>query len=255
MSIKTATYVTGDLSDKTGWWADSAAKTGDTLSDSGDGLTFDTPTHTDWIDLSLVTTRDTLTGYEVKVYDNGTLQTSGYTVNYTNGTVTFSSAPTGPVTVDYRYAQTSLHTITPPSGSMYTLPLVMAQFNKGATFANGFQFKVWINNATTGDTDYCVGTVTYCHARDIESRITKKEVCSGYGGTSNDIIKLYWEFANEFNTPGQIKDFSYKIYPVGTIVDPEMREFNKMTIQMTDDEIVTGTDFCVATFALIEDYI
>jgi hypothetical protein len=250
--IKTATYVTGDLTTKTGWWSDSASKTGQTLTDSGDGLTFTSP-DTDWIDLTKVPTRDGLTGYDVKVYDNGTLQTSGYTVNYSNGSVTFSSSPTGPVTADYRYAQTSLHTITPPSGSFYTIPMAMAQFNTGATFSKGFQFKMWLNNATTGNTDYNVGSLTYCHARDIESRISKKEVCPGYGGTSSDIIKLYWEFANMFNEPGQHRDYSYKIYPVGTVVDPELREFNKMTIQMIDDELVTGTDFCTATFVTMED--
>lgn len=249
--IKTYTYVTGDLTDKTSWFADAATKTGQALTDSGDGLTWTSP-DVNWIDKSNVTMRGDVSGLDVKVYVDATLQTTGYTVNYGSGTVTFGASKAGStVTADYKYAQSSLHSITPSSGKFYELPLVSAQFTEGAAFANGFEFKVWLNNAQTGNTDYCVGTVAYCHARDIIARASLVESIPKFGGVNSGIVCIRWEFDGMFTNTK--KNFSYKIMPIGTVVNPELREFNKITFQMIDDEVVTGCDFCSATFNLIED--
>lgn len=248
--IKTYTYVTGDLTDKTSWFADSAQRTTYTLSDSGDGLTF-TSGDANWIDKSKVTMRGDLgTALDVKIYVDATLQTTGYTVDYVNGTVTFDSSQSGStITATYKYAQTSNHLIFPASGKFYRLPKITAQFTKGASFSSGFQFKVWINNSQSGNTDYCVGTVQYVHVRDILARASQIQSCPYFGGGSSEIIQATWDFARD----GDGKDFAYKLFPVGTVVNPELREFNKISIEMINDEVVTGSDFCSATFYFEED--
>ena len=250
--VKTYTYVTGDLTDKTSWFADAGTKTAQALSDSGDGLTFTSP-DINWVDKSKVTMRGDLgTTLDIKVYSNASEVTSGFTINHAAGSVTFDSSESGnTITADYRYAQTSNHVMTPSSGLYYRLSTVTAQFDAGASFSNGFEFKAWLNNAATGNQDYCVGTVAYCHARDLVARCSKMEMVKGFGGVTDDIIKLTWDFAKLFEPT--VKDYAYKVFPVGTGVNPEMREFNKLSLQMVNDEVVTGSSFCTATFNLEED--
>jgi hypothetical protein len=66
-------------------------KTGASLTDSGDGLTFNFPD-------------DELQSGTVTLYDNGVEVTSGFTIDHANGTVTFDTSPGTPVTADYDYA-------------------------------------------------------------------------------------------------------------------------------------------------------
>jgi len=70
------------------------AATGDSMTDTGDGLTFrDTFLKSFWDPTASVT-----------VYDNGSPVAAGdYTIDYFFGLVTFDSSPTGPITVDRSY--------------------------------------------------------------------------------------------------------------------------------------------------------
>lgn len=142
-------YVSHNLCDPTTWHQSSAQVTGETLTlDTGNtynfanvniidvehgkitgekdySLDFNTFTHTE----SLRTTKS------VKIYDNGVLQTSGYTIDYPNGKVTFDSAPTGPVTADYYYENGSSY-IVQATGPNKILQIrhVEIQFTTDITF-------------------------------------------------------------------------------------------------------------------------
>lgn len=249
MKIKTYTFITGDLTDKTTWFSDAGTRTLQALTGNLLGLVWTSP-DTNWIEIARVAMRNDLgTAYDVKVYVDGALQTSGYTVNYAAGTVTFSNSQAGStVTATYKYAQTSNHLLTPPAGKYWLLPNASAQFSQGANFASGFDFKAWINNQYSQNVDFCVGTVGYRHPADLLGRVSKIESCPPFGGCLSNLIKLTWNFDNSTD-----KDFSYKLFPVGTVVDPEMRQFNKLSIKMVNDEVVTSSDFCTATFSFLED--
>jgi len=67
--------------------------TDETLTDSGDGLIFEFA-------------NSPLKEGTVTVYDNGTDVTGSVTIDYTNGTATFDSAATTPVTADYTWIET-----------------------------------------------------------------------------------------------------------------------------------------------------
>lgn len=131
------TYVSHDFVRKTTWYMGSTRVTGETLtSELGLGLVYPSA-NTNWIDLvsGHVTDEYVLQStYAAKVYVNGTLQTSGYTINYALGKVTFSSSKAGQtVTVDYSYAGNSHYIISPPTGGKFQINRAEVQFTKNIT--------------------------------------------------------------------------------------------------------------------------
>lgn len=118
-------YVSHNLCDRTTWYQDSTQVTGETLVQQS-GATFSFANQyiidaehgkiTGEKDYSLsfqtFTYSQTLREkYGVKIYDNAVLQSSGYTIDYAAGTVTFDVMPTGPVTADYYYESGSSYTV------------------------------------------------------------------------------------------------------------------------------------------------
>lgn len=83
----TGAGVTGALAETTAH--DGLAFTGLALVDSGDGLTWQAAADSRYWD----------PGVAVTVYDDGSEVTSGYTINYLRGSVTFDTAKTGTITV------------------------------------------------------------------------------------------------------------------------------------------------------------
>lgn len=131
-------YTTHNFADKTTWYTESVRVTGETLS-TADNLTY-TSAHTCWIDLDhgklfdedgiredqAIFNPGDPHGYAVKVYVDGVLKTprapyaaggGDYTVDYSAGTVTFSSSQAGTtVTSDYSYAAGSSWIMQPIPG-------------------------------------------------------------------------------------------------------------------------------------------
>lgn len=128
--------------DKTTWYEKSVQSTNETLSDSGNGLTFHSA-HTFWIDLyhGKVWQEDNLIAvnskWTVTVKSNGTtlVQDSpgthdgDYSVNFATGDVVFNSTQAGnTITATYWYAGLGVFTIKPQANSKMTFTRVEVQF-------------------------------------------------------------------------------------------------------------------------------
>lgn len=192
------TIVSHDWCDKTTWFGDSISVSGETLTDSGDGLTFNS-THTHWIDLThgKFYKEDTIaSSYQVKVYDNGVLQTTGYTVNYSLGTVTFNASPTGPVTADYNYATTGTFYIKPSSGKSLHLEHAELQFSKDVFVDKAISFEVWAYNPYDLPNKVMVDVIKYKNEKDV---INSSNLGQGYipqfGNLPNDILVFPFNYA------------------------------------------------------------
>ena len=143
-----ATMVSHDFTDKCTWYQGSIAVTGETLTDSGDNLTFNS-TNDYWIDVThgrVYQEDDISAPYLVKVYVNDVEQTSGYTVDYESGDVTFDAVKTDPVKADYNYAGSATFTLAPDAGTVLTLEHAEVQFTKDCALNSPLNFEIWAYN-------------------------------------------------------------------------------------------------------------
>lgn len=144
--------------DKTTWYQKSTRVTGETLTDSGDGLTWNSA-NADWINLvnGKVYGEDLISStYAAKVYVDAVLQTSGYSIDYSLGDVIFSSSQAGKtVTVDYSHESGSTWSLIPTAGKMINIEHTEIQFCKDAKIPNAyysgsqttwFDFEIWVYN-------------------------------------------------------------------------------------------------------------
>jgi len=143
--------VSVNLCDPCTWYCASSRHTGVTLTNTGDGLTWNAVGHVNLIDLEhgrLFNEHKYRADYEVKVYVYGVLQISGYTVNYENGTVTFSESKAGAaVTTDFSKATTSCWPLIPDEGRVIRIEDAWVQFTDDIpdTFADTpilFEYRV-----------------------------------------------------------------------------------------------------------------
>jgi hypothetical protein len=189
--LSDGTLVTHDLCDKTTWYQQSTEHTGVALSlDSG--TTYKNSSHTHWIDLThgKLYGEDSLSDQkEPKVYDNGVEVTSGFSINYADGSVTFDSTPTGPVTADFWKAGSSLFTVTPDSGKVLALEHAELQFSEDVVMSAAINFEIWVYNPADLPNKVPYKTIKYKNIKDI---INAANLGQGYipkiSGLQNNII-------------------------------------------------------------------
>lgn len=169
-TTETMTYTTPDFTERTCWYQKSVKVTDEVLTDSGNHLSY-TSAHPWWIDIhhdrlaldwNKIPNRDgTLSNYdkwEVVVKANDVVVTSGYTVNYRNGTVTFDASQEGK-TIKATYwhndgvTNPSEYLIVPPTNHRLLVEHVEMQFSKNLQWNNHVYFEVWAGAdlATYGD--------------------------------------------------------------------------------------------------------
>ena len=151
--------VTPDLSDRTTWYQKSVQVVDETLTDSGNGLTF-TSAHAHWVNIySLKLTythkqipkRDGTFGkhsdWAIVVKVNGAAVTSGFTINYAAGTVIFNSSQSGnTITCTYWHndvAHPSEWLLTPGTGKKYIVEHAELQMSCGITVNDALRFEIW----------------------------------------------------------------------------------------------------------------
>lgn len=151
--------VTHNFCDKTTWWQQSTQVTDETLTDSGDQLTF-TSAHPEWIDLThgkfyledRIATRDNYIPViqvdGVTKTERAPFATSGgdYVIDYHSGTVTFASVQTGTVTASYYYAGSSLFTVAPDAGKVLWVRDSEVQFSADIVMHSTINFQAWAYN-------------------------------------------------------------------------------------------------------------
>lgn len=181
------TIVTHDFSDRTTWYQKSIAITGETLLDSGDGLTF-TSANAHWVnirspkltlDYKKVLERDgSLTTPSLRytvVKSNGTTLVEGagsdYTVNYTTGVVTFNSTQSGnTITANYYHNNGVTHCseflYVPPTNTQYQIEHIESQFSINTAFNDVINAEVWAGGVTYSSGNYSVNLSAYGNFAD-----------------------------------------------------------------------------------------
>jgi hypothetical protein len=135
--------ITHNWCDKTTWYSESTKITAETLSDSGNGLTFNSA-HAFWVDMKhgKVTDEDSICAINAKWLSTITINnvaktesppgtTSGdYQIDYRAGTVTFNASQSGnTVVATYWYAGSGSFTFKPLAGKKIKLLSVEVQFS------------------------------------------------------------------------------------------------------------------------------
>ena len=148
-----------DFCRRTTWFWDSVRVTNETLTDSGDGLTF-TSAHTFWIDMThgyvmkeAYWAAKNPDGYAVVITSDGVLQvereayevTGGdYTVDYDTGAVTFFASQTGKTVVaSYNYENGSTFYLNPDVGTSLVINEAEIQFAKNVDLTDTIRMAVY----------------------------------------------------------------------------------------------------------------
>lgn len=141
-----------DWCDKTTWYPESTRIEDETLTDSGDGLTFNS-VNGNWIDTThgKITNENFLNGDYVPVIKaNGVVKEEDlpfggdqkdFTVNYVAGSVTFHEAPTTPVVATYSKANGSFYIIQPNEGTILRILVVEVQFAQNIVLTDAITFQ------------------------------------------------------------------------------------------------------------------
>lgn len=140
--------------DKTTWYQDSARVTSETLTDSGDHLTFTPAVSRAWIDVThgkVFAEQDYREDYEAIIKVDNVAKTEhtpgttdgDYGINYTTGAVTFSTTQTGTVTATYSYAQSSLFKIQHSDSGVKKVAYVEVSFSKDVGLKDNTYFQLW----------------------------------------------------------------------------------------------------------------
>lgn len=210
--------------DPTTWYAESTPVSDETLSDSGDGLTFNSANE-NWIDMThgKMTAEDDLTAggdYLVTVTVNDVEKTQSspgtadgdYQVNFAGGDVTFNSSQSGnTVKAAYWYATTGTFTVKPLAGKKIKILYVEVQFSRDITlndtmlfqpfgYAGVFAPHLVPSPLSATDLVPLAAPNKYKTARDF---VNESNGCyplipgfggGGWRGLSNEIITLPWRY-------------------------------------------------------------
>lgn len=153
-------FVSHNWCDPTTWYTQSVRVEGETLTDSGDGQTFDS-LNSNWIDLThgkIYRENLIAASYVPVVKVDGVVKTeraawadSGgdFSINYTTGKVTFFESQSGKVvTVDYSYENGSLFVVTPTAGKRLWIEYSEVQFSKDIEINADTHFQPWAYSPT-----------------------------------------------------------------------------------------------------------
>ena len=177
--------------------------------------------------------------YPVTVKIDDVVQTTGYTVDYSVGEVTFDASPGGEVKCSYHYPTDSHWSISPAAGKLLVIEHSEVQFTDDVSITDVLMFEVWVDNpfvAVEGHPLFGIPripgeTIKYNSIRDIINE-------SNLGYTVPTMPDI--------GRPLIIFPFNY----VGEkILDSQMNA--ELIISCENDVELTGT-YGTATFYLIE---
>ena len=151
-------FVTHNFCDPTTWYTESERETDETLTDSGDGLTFESD-YTNWIDVThgKVYREDLISAdYLPVIKVDGVTKTerapwadSGgdFSIDYATGEVTFFSSQSGnTVTATYSRENGSLFVVAPTAGKRIWVEYSEVQFSKDIDVDSTTHFQPWAYN-------------------------------------------------------------------------------------------------------------
>lgn len=151
-------FVSHNWCDPTTWYTQSDRIEGETLTDSGDGLTFESQ-HPNWIDLThgkIYRENLIAVSYVPIIRVDGTIKTErapwtevggDFSVNYATGQVTFFESQSDKiVTADYSRENGSLYIIAPTAGKRLWIEYSEVQFSKDIDIKSDTHFQPWAYN-------------------------------------------------------------------------------------------------------------
>lgn len=149
--------------DKTTWFQGSVEVDDETLTDSGDGLTFTPATARAWIDVThgkLTGERSLRANYQPQIEVDGSpveenspgKTDKDYSINYSTGAVTFNSSQSGKTVVAarYHYADKSTFTIKPDAGKLLRVTQIEVQFSENVELNDSVLFQLYVGGNPYG---------------------------------------------------------------------------------------------------------
>jgi hypothetical protein len=194
-----ATIATHDFSKKQTWYQQSVQVVGQALT-SSDNLTFQSP-HTFWIDLThgLMYDEDNINVggmYNPVIKIDGSIQTTGFTINYVTGAVTFSSPVIGIVTANYYYATTSYYVLKPKLNQVLAIKSAEVQFTTDIVIGKPFVFEAWVNHPTYGMIPVPDTKICYKNFRDFITACNEGQgLIPRIGDLQNDVHVFPFNYA------------------------------------------------------------
>lgn len=232
-------FVSHDFTDKTTWYQESVAVTDETLTDSGDGLTFEAA-NTHFIDMThgKIHKEDTLNAagdYDITVKVNDVVQTSGYSVDYVAGEITFDSSQSGnTVKLTYRYASGSTWTLGPAeAGKTLHVKHTEVQFSKSANIDSPINFDTFVYNPADLPNKVRYDRVRYKSIRDIVNESNLGYSVPAIGSLTEETI---------------IFPFVY-----GTVKSLTASSGAEIRVSIQDDIELTGTYGTLTFYVLVKD--
>ena len=223
--------VTPDLGDRTTWYQKSVQVTNEILADSGNGLTF-TSTNPHWVNIySLKLTytykqipkRDGTFGkhadWAITVKVDNVAVTSGFTINYAAGTITFDSSKAGStVTATYWHNNGITHPsewlLVPLAGKKFIVEHCELQFSVGMQVNDSVRFEIWAgaNLATYGafpdylfDAGYGQMRAEYRNANDmINAANLGQGTIAKFGNLTKEVIVMPFNYLQAFSLPSSL---------------------------------------------------
>jgi len=183
--------VSHDFCDDTTWYTDSI-KISETLS-SSDTLTFK-GTEEVWIDLEhgKVPHEDKFSAnYKPIVRVNGVVATSGYSIDYKKGEVTFEVAKTGTVTAEYNYANGSMWSIVPYESKILKILGTTIKFTSDVAIGAGqsINLQLFVSGVPYGE------IVKYKNVKDlIKCSMSSPSSMKGFGDVAGEVNFLPFDY-------------------------------------------------------------
>lgn len=206
---KSSTVVTHDFTDKCSWYQGSVEIVGGTLTNTvGNSFKYSDKTH--WIDLESgrlydedKVMRETSNKYRPKIYVDGVEQTSGFTIDYPAGTVTFDVLPLGVVTASFFYADKSWFILKPKAGKVLQIKAAEIQFSTNVVIHSPFVFEGWGVHPTYGLVPDVSTQIVYKNPKDFISAANEGQgLVPRWGGLTYDVHVFPFNYAR----PKAVKD-------------------------------------------------
>lgn len=210
--------VSHNFCDKTTWFGGSTRITGETLSTS-DNSTY-TSGHGYWIDMQngkLPYEDKYVSTYKPKIYIDGVLTTTGFTTNYTSGSVTFAASQEGKtITADYSHAVTNTWKLMPDTNKIAKLLGTEVKFTDDVTMPEGVGIVFQVFMTYNGVPNTLVSQTLYKSMDDfIKCTMGGVTRVAKWGNMGNDIITLNFNYITskdlKSSTGMYIKVQSFKI--------------------------------------------
>jgi len=224
--------VSHEWTDKTSWYGNSTAVTGETLTASG--LVYSSA-NTNWIDLTsgnVVSENDLLPTYGATIYDGGTEVTSGFTIDYAAGTVTFDSSPSGAVTADYHYAGDSTWVVKPNTGKIINVEHAELDFTIDAT-VGAVSFEIWGYDPANLPNKKMYEKRLYKNIKDIIKIANKIDVVDDIGGIGQKVVRAVFDYTE--------------------LIILKDSEGGELRVKIEDDEPFSGGFSSCTVYTTIED--